>query len=99
MNSTANIAGRSVLKFGISAIIVGLCSACATGTPSRTAMTIEQLEYFQPNCKIAAQQIAMLNSMRRTDDDQLFSLSGWTGQDRKINWLINWHIRDLRDYC
>jgi hypothetical protein len=37
--------------------------------------------------------------MRRTADDQLFSLGGWTGHDRKINWLINWHIRDLRDYC
>jgi hypothetical protein len=43
--------------------------------------------------------MAMLNSMRRTADDQLFSLSGWTGEDKKINWLINWHIRYLRDYC
>ena len=67
---------------------VSLFSACATGTPSRTAMSIDDLEYFQPNCKIAQQQIAMLNSMRRSADDQLFSLSGWSGQDRKINWLI-----------
>jgi len=41
----------------------------------------------------------MLNSMRRTADDQLFSLSGWTGEDKKINWLITRHIRYLRDYC
>jgi hypothetical protein len=78
---------------------VSLFSGCATGTPSRTAMSMQDLEYFQPNCKIAQQQIAMLNSMRRTADDQLFSVGGWTGYDKKINWLINWHIRDLRDYC
>ena len=78
---------------------VSLFSACATGTPSRTAMSIEDLKYFQTDCKIAPPQIAMLNSMRRTADDQLFSLSGWTGQDRRVNWLINWHIRELRDYC
>ena len=78
---------------------VSLCSGCATGTPSRTAMSINDLEYFQPNCKIAQQQMAMLNSMRRTADDQLFSLGGWSGEDKKINWLINWHIRDLREYC
>ena len=80
-------------------MFVSLCSGCATGTPSRSAMSVQDLEYFQPNCKIAQQQIAMLHSMRRTADDQLFSLSGWTGQDKKINWLINWHIQDLRDYC
>jgi hypothetical protein len=80
-------------------MFVSLCSACATGTPGRTAMTIEQLEYFQPDCAIAQQQMILLNSMRRSPDDQLLSFSGWTGQDRKINWLINWHIRGLRDYC
>ena len=99
MKTFKDIADKSVLKFGICVMFVSLFSACATGTPSRTAMSIDDLEYFQPNCKIAQQQIAMLNSMRRTADDQLFSLSGWSGQDRKINWLINWHIRDLRDYC
>jgi len=78
---------------------VSLCSGCATGTPSRTAMSIRDLEYFQYDCRISARQIAMLNSMRRTADDQLLSVSGWNGQDKKINWLINWHIRYLRDYC
>jgi hypothetical protein len=80
-------------------MFVSLCNGCATGTPSRSAMSVQDLEYFQPDCRIAREQMVMLNSMRRTADDQLFSLSGWTGQDRKINWLINWHIRDLRDYC
>ena len=99
MKTFKDIADKFVLKFGICVMCVSLCSGCATGTPSRTAMSVQDLEYFQPNCKIAKEQIAMLNSMRRTADDQLFSLSGWTGQDRKINWLINWHIRYLRDYC
>ena len=99
MKTFKDIADKFVLKFGICVMCVSLCSGCATGTPSRTAMSINDLEYFQPNCKIAQQQMAMLNSMRRTADDQLFSLSGWSGEDKKINWLINWHIRDLREYC
>ena len=99
MKTFKDIADKFVLKFGICVMCVSLFSACATGTPSRTAMSIEDLKYFQTDCKIAPQQIAMLNSMRRTADDQLFSLSGWTGQDRRVNWLINWHIRELRDYC
>jgi len=78
---------------------VSLFSGCATGTPSRTAMSIDDLEYFQTDCKIAQQQIAMLHSMRRTADDQLFSLDGWSGRSKKINWLINWNIQSLRDYC
>jgi hypothetical protein len=84
-------------------MFVSLCSGCATGiatgTPSRTAMSINDLEYFRYDCKISQQQIAMLNSMRRTDDDQLFSLSGWTGEDKKVNWLIKRHVRFLSDYC
>lgn len=94
-----DIADKFVLKFGICVMCVSLCSGCATGTPSRTAMSINDLEYFQYDCRISGQQIAMLNSMRRTADDQLLGLGGWNGQDRKINWLINWHIRYLRDYC
>lgn len=80
-------------------MFVSLFSGCATGTPSRTAMSIDDLEYFQTDCKIAQQQIAMLHSMRRTADDQLFSLDGWSGRSKKINWLINWNIQSLRDYC
>ena len=80
-------------------MFVSLCSGCATGTPGRTAMSIDDLEYFQYDCKRSGQQIAMLNSMRRTADDQLFSLSGWTGEDKKRHWLITRHIRYLRDYC
>ena len=103
MKTFKDIVDKFVLKFGICVMFASLCSGCATGvatgTPSRTAMSIDDLEWFQYDCKRSGQQIAMLNSMRRTADDQLFSLSGWTGEDKKINWLINWHIRYLRDYC
>ena len=99
MKTFKDIADKFALKFGICVMFVSLCSGCATGTPSRTAMSIDDLEYFQTDCKIAQQQIAMLHSMRRTADDQLFSLDGWSGRSKKINWLINWNIQSLRDYC
>ena len=99
MKTFKDIADKFVLKFGICVMFASLCSGCATGTPSRAAMSIDDLEYFQYDCKQSSQQMAMLNSMRRTADDQLFSLSGWTGEDKKINWLITRHIRYLRDYC
>jgi len=99
MKTFKDIADKFVLKFGICVICVSLYSGCATGTPSRTAMSIDDLEYFKYDCKIAPQQIVMLNSMRRTADDQLLSLDGWTGRSKKVNWLINWHVQHLRDYC
>jgi len=99
MKTLKDIVDKSVLKFGTCVMFVSLFSACATGTPSRTAMSIDDLEYFKYDCKIAPQQIAMLNSMRRTADDQLLSLDGWTGRSKKVNWLINWHVQHLRDYC
>jgi hypothetical protein len=99
MKTFKDIADKFVLKFGTCVMCVSLFSGCATGTPSRTAMSIDDLEYFQTDCKIAQQQIAMLHSMRRTADDQLFSLDGWSGRSKKINWLINWNIQSLRDYC
>lgn len=76
-----------------------MCSACATGTPSRMSMNTSDLSWFAYDCSRSREQMAFLNSLRRSDDDQLFSISGWTGEDRHRNWLINYHIRYLRDYC
>lgn len=80
-------------------MLASLCSGCATGTPRSMAMNNVDLNYFQPDCRIAPQQMQMLLRMRRSADDQLFSMSGWLGQDRHTNWLIDNHIRYLRDYC
>ena len=73
MKTFKDIADKFVLKFGTCVMCVSLFSGCATGTPSRTAMSIEDLKYFQTDCKIAPQQIAMLNSMRRTADGKVGS--------------------------
>mgnify|MGYP003345803776 FL=1 len=80
-------------------LLAVLCAGCATGTPSMHSMNNYDLNYFQYDCARSREQIAFLNSLRRTPDDQLFSISGWAGVDRQTNWLINTHIRYLRDYC
>lgn len=96
MNGTAS---KFVQRFGIYVIIASLCSGCATGTPSRAAIDPDQLKWFSPDCSRATEQMAWLRSLRQTDDDQLMSMRGWAGEGRRINWLINSHIRYLRDYC
>jgi hypothetical protein len=88
-----------IRKLVTGAVIATLCSACSTGTPSRTAMNNYDLNFFQYDCSKSAQQMAFLNSMRRSSDDQISSVNGWLGVDRKTNWLIDYHIRYLRDYC
>lgn len=57
------------------------------------------LQRFQYDCDRRTQQIAYLQSLKRSADDQLFSLSGWTGQDRQLNWLIDYHISMLTNRC
>lgn len=80
-------------------MLVSLFSGCATGTPSSAAINPEELKWFSPDCSRAGDQIVWLQSLRRTADDQLFSISGLMGEGRRINWLINSHLRYLRDYC
>ena len=89
----------SVVKFarvfGASAILVSLCSGCATGTPTGGAMAYEDLDHFQVNCKIAVQQRIMLESMRQTRDEQALNRLLGTGD---INKQINYNLFLLR-YC
>ena len=65
-------------------LLAVLCAGCATGTPSMHSMNNYDLNYFQYDCARSREQIAFLNSLRRTPDDQLFSISGWAGVDRHI---------------
>jgi hypothetical protein len=81
--------------FGVSAILVSLCSGCAVGTPTGGAMAYEDLDHFQVNCKIAVQQRAMLESMRQTRDEQALNRLLGTGD---INRQINYNLFLLR-YC
>jgi hypothetical protein len=99
MKTFKDIADKFALKFGICVIIVSLCSGCATGTPSATAIDPDELKWFNPDCSRAGEQMAWLQSLRRTADDQLFSVRGWLGEGKRVNWLINSHLRYLRDYC
>ena len=78
---------------------VSLFSGCATGTPSARPIDPDELKWFSPDCRQAKEQMIWLNSLRRSDDDQLFSVAGWLGEGKRINWLINSHIRYLRDSC
>jgi len=86
---------RFVHAFGASVILVSLCSGCAMGTPSGGAMSYEDLNYFQVDCKIAVQQRAMLESMRQTRDEQALNKMLGTGD---INRQINYNLFLLR-YC
>jgi hypothetical protein len=82
--------------FGASVILASLFSGCASqGTPSPTPMSYNDLNYFKVDCRIAVQQRAMLESMRRTRDEQ--ALDRLFGQGN-INKQINYNLAELR-YC
>jgi len=80
---------------GACVIIVSLCSGCASGTPGATPMAYQDLNYFQVDCRIAVEQRAMLESMRRTRDEA--ALDRLLG-DGNINRQINYNLHLLR-YC
>ena len=81
MNNTAR---RLKLVFGTFGIVVSLCSMAGCGTVHRTPMAAADLNYFQINCKIKTEQIAMLQSMRTTPDEQLIA--------RVSNALQPWQV-------
>jgi hypothetical protein len=58
-------------------------------------MAYEDLNYFQVDCRIAVQQRAMLESMRRTRDEQ--ALDRMSGM-KNVNSQINYNLHLLR-YC
>ncbi len=57
--------------FGLCVTIVSLCSGCASNTNvNRMPMRAHDLNYFRPDCSKKEQQIAMLQSMRPTMEEQ-----------------------------
>lgn len=96
-------AGKFALKFGTCVILASLFSGCASNGaygPRRTAMIDpDELKWFSPDCGKAPEQIRWLNSLRQTDDDQLFSVAGWLGEGKRVNWLINQHLHYIKSYC
>jgi len=90
------VAHKFALVFGACVILVSLCSGCASqGTPGALPMAYEDLNYFQVDCRIAVQQRAMLESMRRTRDEAALDQIIGNGN---INKQINYNLFLLR-YC
>lgn len=107
---------KSNIGCGIFATIVVLCSGCAINAdPQRVPMSQHDLNHnFQVDCSKKHQQVAMLQSMRQSLDEQFaakmrLSLLPWhaiTKPDeydsnmdiRTANRYINFHLNQLR-YC
>lgn len=85
--------------FGLCAITVSLCSGCATGAPSASTVDLYDINYFQPDCQLKQAQMQFLQSLRRSRDDQLFTVNGFFRVDNQVNWTIDSHLRYLTQYC
>jgi hypothetical protein len=76
-------------------------------------MAVEQMKAFQPNCSIAEQQVAWLNSMRPTEGDRVSSrmkanLIGIAHPDHqansdianyKVDWWIDQNLKEVYRKC
>ena len=101
---------RSVIAFGMCAMCAVLFSGCASQIdPSRVPMNTRDLNHFQINCKLKDQQVAMLQSMRQTRDEQF--AAGMRSMMRPFSWThdhdiahnnpnkyIDFHLNQL-SYC
>lgn len=101
---------RFVIVFGMCVMCAILFSGCATQIdPNRVPMSTRDLNHYQINCRLKAQQVAFLQSMRQTREEQfaahMRSLAqpfSWT-HDHDIafnhpNKLIDFHLNQL-SYC
>ena len=99
-----------MLKFGLCVITVSLFSGCATQIdPARVPMRTVDLNTYQINCRLKDQQVAFLQSMRQTRDEQFGAVMrsrmrpfSWTA-DHDIaynnpNKFIDYHLNQL-SYC
>ena len=85
--------------FGACAILVSLCSGCASGVPSAGPMHAAELNYFQVDCRIADKQRAMLESMRPTPEEiALNKLNPFADKHGDVITQINRNLFLLK-YC
>jgi translation initiation factor IF-1 len=85
--------------FGACAILVSLCSGCASGVPSAGPMHAAELNYFQVDCRIANQQRAMLESMRPTPEEIVLNkLNPFADKHGDVTTQINRNLFLLK-YC
>ena len=85
--------------FGACAILVSLCSGCASGVPSAAPMHAKELNHFQVDCRIKDQQRAFLESMRLTREDVFFNrMNVFEEKYGDVNSKVNFYLFQLR-YC
>jgi hypothetical protein len=101
---------RFVIASGMCGMCAVLFSGCATQIdPNRVPMSTHDLNHYQINCRLKNQQVAFLQSMRQTRDEQfaarmrsLAQTFSWT-PDHDIahnnpNKLIDFHLYQL-SFC
>lgn len=91
-------------------MFASLFSGCATHPdPSRVPMATVDLNHFVVDCRRKEEQVAMLQAMRQSRDEQfgsrmraMFNPLGWTSDHdvafNNPNKYINYHLNSLR-YC
>jgi hypothetical protein len=67
------LALRSAVVFGTCVIAASLFSGCATSRPDRVPMARDQLNHFVRDCRQKANQVAMLQNMRQTQDERILA--------------------------
>ena len=94
-------AQRFAVVFGTCVTIATLFSGCASAPsgPTRPTVSYDDLNSFVVDCRQKAEQIRFLQSVRRSSDDQLLSLSGWLGEDKNVNYMINVLLVRLNTRC
>jgi hypothetical protein len=91
-------AANSAIVYGLFATIAALLSGCATQpSPYRVPMSTVDLNYFRVDCKQKQQQVAMLQSMRLSADEQFaarmrLSLQPWTIVTNGTVWAVNYDM-------
>ena len=101
---------RFVIASGMCGMCAVLFSGCATQIdPNRVPMSTHDLNHYQINCRLKNQQVAFLQSMRQTRDEQF--AAGMRSMMRPFSWThdhdiahnnpnkyIDFHLNQL-SYC
>ena len=100
---------RSKINFGVCVVFVSLASL--TGCATRVSYGTQRMSDFRPDCRIAEQQIAWLQSMRPTESEKatakvrsvflkapMLNDSYWDNRlvsEGYIDWWVETNIRQV----
>lgn len=93
------IVQRCVTVFGLCVTIASLCSGCASSGPPAKQVNLNDLDSMVLDCSRKAEQIAFLQSLRRSPDDRILTLNGWFGYNDRLHRIINHQLRYLANNC